>query len=97
MRLIDAEFEEKHYASMLINPTPDVTQEDKRKAQIVINALKMAKTVDAEPVRHGHWIPLYSSVESTHRFQCSECGYVHIKQPYTIEKYCSACGAKMEV
>lgn len=50
MRLIDAEFEEKHYASMLINPTPDVTQEDKRKAQIVIDALKMAKTVDAEQV-----------------------------------------------
>lgn len=50
MRLIDADFEKDHYESMLLNPTPDVTQEDKRKAQIVINALKMAKTVDAEPV-----------------------------------------------
>ena len=44
-RLIDATFEENHYASMLLNPTPDVTEQDKHKARIVIEALRMAKTV----------------------------------------------------
>lgn len=44
-RMIDATFEENHYASMLLNPTPDVTEQDKHKARIVIDALRMAKTV----------------------------------------------------
>lgn len=44
-RLIDSTFEENHYASMLLNPTPDVTEQDKNKARIVIDALRMAGTV----------------------------------------------------
>ncbi len=44
-RLIDATFEENHYASMLLNPTPDVTEQDKRTAKDIIFALQMAKTV----------------------------------------------------
>ena len=44
-RLIDATFEENHYASMLLDPTPDVTEQDKHKAKIIIEALRMAKTV----------------------------------------------------
>lgn len=44
-RLVDATFEENHYASMLLNPTPDVTEQDKHKAKIVIDALRMAKTI----------------------------------------------------
>ena len=45
VRLIDATFEENHYASMLLDPTPDVTEQDKHNARIVIDALRMAKTV----------------------------------------------------
>ena len=44
-RLIDATFEENHYASMLLDPTPDVTEQDKHKAKIIIEALRMAGTV----------------------------------------------------
>lgn len=44
-RLIDATFEENHYASMLLDPTPDVTEQDKKKARIIIDALRMAGTV----------------------------------------------------
>ena len=48
-RLIDATFEENHYASMLLDPTPDVTEHDKHKARIIIEALRMAKTaIEAE-------------------------------------------------
>ena len=44
-KLIDATFEENHYASMLLDPTPDVTEQDKHKARIIIEALRMAGTV----------------------------------------------------
>ncbi len=44
-RLIDATFEENHYASMLLDPTPDVTEQDKKNARIIIDALRMAGTV----------------------------------------------------
>ena len=44
-RLIDATFEENHYASVLLDPTPDVTEQDKHKAKIIIDALHMARTV----------------------------------------------------
>ena len=44
-RLIDADFEEMHYTSMTTNPTPDVTEQDKRNSLIIIEALQMAKTI----------------------------------------------------
>lgn len=50
-RLIDATFEENHYASMLLDPTPDVTEQDKHKARIIIDALRMAGTVIEPEVR----------------------------------------------
>ena len=45
-RFIDADFEEKHYTSMLLNPTPDVTRHEQWKAKVIVEALQMAKTVD---------------------------------------------------
>lgn len=47
-RLIDADFEERHYTSMTVNPTPDVTKQDKRNSLIIIEALQMAKTIIEE-------------------------------------------------
>lgn len=44
-KLVDATFEENHYGSMLLDPTPDVTKEDKRNARVIIDALRMARTV----------------------------------------------------
>lgn len=44
-RLIDADFEEAHYTSMTVDPTPDVTDKDKRNSLIIIEALQMAKTI----------------------------------------------------
>lgn len=42
--------------------------------------------VDAEPVRHGHWIRLSQDLS-----ECSVCGY------YSRDRgnYCTHCGAKM--
>lgn len=46
--------------------------------------------VDAEPVRHGYWIPQ----DNTHtKFMCSDCkGRNHDGSG----KYCSECGCKMD-
>ena len=45
MRLIDADFEVAHWESVLLNPTPDVTEKDRRTAPYIIDALKMAGTI----------------------------------------------------
>ena len=45
-RYIDAEFEIEHYTSMTTHPTPDVTEQDKRNSLIILNALRMAKSID---------------------------------------------------
>lgn len=46
-----------------------------------------APTVDAEPIRHGHWevTPVY--------IKCSECGESFMLIP---QNYCPNCGAKMD-
>ena len=53
-----------------------------------------APTVDAEPVRHGHWINDFSSP-----LKCSSCGIVSKANEFTLRtdfKYCPYCGAKMD-
>ena len=45
-RYIDAEFEIEHYTSMTTHPTPDVTEQDKRNSLIILDALRMAKSID---------------------------------------------------
>lgn len=57
-------------------------------------AITYAPTVDAEPVRHGHWV----SIGSMHR--CSVCNEM-VLVPTTIAnkpiyEYCPVCGAKMD-
>lgn len=42
--------------------------------------------VDAEPVKHGHWV-----VDEDGSIKCSECGCHGIG-----DNYCERCGAKME-
>lgn len=55
-----------------------------------------APIIEAEPIRHGHWI--YKKHRATREawigyYVCSECGRANwIKE----DKYCSNCGAKME-
>lgn len=59
-----------------------------------------APTVDAEPIRHGHWIQREKceDYESTHdyRYECSNCGYSDIHDSTIEVPYCWHCGAKMD-
>ena len=58
-----------------------------------------ADIVDAEPIRHGHWIP--SSHEEPITFKCSVCGLGYDDEEtgcpiYYEWLYCPDCGAKMD-
>lgn len=55
-------------------------------------------TVEAEPVRHGHWdyIEEYFADRWWNTYQCSVCGHQEdFEEPYRM-KYCPECGAKMD-
>lgn len=67
------------------------------------NALDNAPTIDAEPTRHGKWIPLYPhDVPITNEYKCSVCGLGFDEDEetecvvYDTFKYCPHCGAKMD-
>ena len=52
--------------------------------------IEKAPTVDAEPVRHGHWVEAKYPL-----FTCSECGAIYQDTGYGYN-YCPNCGAKMD-
>lgn len=74
--------------------------QDKAEIFSIINA---APTVDAEPVRHGHWIGLeYDSYSDGNPvwdlWGCSECGEEESGEDVPLlYPYCHYCGAKMGV
>lgn len=70
-RYIDAEFEINHYTSMTTHPTPDVTEQDKRNSLIILNALRMAKSIDIVRCRECR----YGQDDLFHMF----CAYHHHK------------------
>lgn len=54
-------------------------------------------TVDAVPVRHGHWIDAYPDIEPNPMLMygiCSVCGFEQSISNKLI--YCPNCGAKMD-
>lgn len=59
--------------------------------------IKKMPTVDAEPVRHGHWI--YGNDFHWYTASCNKCGYqrrTDIKADrWNQWNYCPNCGARM--
>lgn len=56
--------------------------------------LRTAPTVEAEPIRHGHWVNGFNSP-----LKCSSCGIVNRANEITLRtdfKFCPYCGAKMD-
>lgn len=61
-----------------------------------IGFLEDAPTVDAVEVVHGRWNRVEADLGGgikTHRFACSECGFL---KNTLIGNYCPNCGAKMD-
>lgn len=53
--------------------------------------IKAFPAVEAEPVRHGLWIP-----DEYGYNHCSECGFEHDEREY-VTPYCPDCGANMDL
>ena len=47
-------------------------------------------TIDAEPVRHGHWVR-----NDNGTYSCSECHSWIPSEQHHYARYCLFCGAKM--
>ena len=96
MRLIDAEakikmllfdemYEEQITREMTVEEALDLYTED-----------GCPTTVDAEPVRHGHWIKVGCSFFGVSRYECSVCHYTDEHNESREVPYCWHCGARME-
>ena len=57
---------------------------------LIVDMLKEAPVIEAEPVRHGKW--LYVGCGKPDAWDCSECSVMVAKQHF----YCPRCGAKMD-
>ena len=63
---------------------------------VTAEAMANARTFEAEPVRHGHWIEHeWADIEEEHLISNYECTLCHtwVKNK---TNYCPDCGAKME-
>lgn len=108
-KLIDSDKLKEHYAwwnneqktifdtIVDLQPTVDaVPLEDYKSMEQTVNKLTKA-IVDAEPVRHGHWITQYDDLfpmEST--IECSICGEKEWMMTIINQNYCPNCGARMD-
>lgn len=92
MRLIDADALKKEIAKR----TPHFAH--RIAFALCFDAIKNAPTVDAVPVKHGHWI---EEDEEIIEYKCSECGvyqYGNFGEILNGEfHFCPNCGAKMDV
>lgn len=69
----------------------EIMQFDKDCKQNAVSLLREAPTVEAEPIRHGHWI------RKGLRWYCSACGNGAFKTDFVFgARYCPICGAKMD-
>lgn len=64
-------------------------------------ALNKVPTVDAEPVRHGKWVPKYIRIcgqDWVSGMKCSECGEdaLNAEGDEFLTDYCPNCGARMD-
>ena len=67
---------------------------------VIPHIIKDMPAIDAEPMRHGRWIPTeYDSYADGSpvwdKWECSECGHEHIGEEDTLTAFCPDCGAKM--
>lgn len=58
--------------------------------------IRYAPAVDAEPVRHGHWVEIEES-ETGHLMECSICNNWIFHNFNYVSKYCPDCGSKMDL
>lgn len=95
MQLIDRDALNKEFRDFVrasnnsdFEPTPNWND--------AVSLVGSAPTVDAEPVRHGHWIWKERKGIREAWYQCSECNAYDLREIDVTSHYCWACGAKMD-
>ena len=101
-RLIDADV----LCDRLINAWNTAEKESEQlicgvMAKVVTPIVVGTPTVDAEPVRHGHWLAVKGWDDVIGELDNAECSVCHETQEgeywaKTYYKYCPNCGAKMD-
>lgn len=92
MRLIDADALAKRLGELWDIPA-DWDGDMDETCQEAFTEIDNAPTIEAEPVRHGEWLPYPSD---QHR-KCSVCGIEYAKNTMALKSnYCPNCGAKMD-
>lgn len=91
MRLIDAVALDNAFTELRFNADGSLVHWGDRKdwclhGSEIEKLIADAPTVDAEPVRHGHW------EDSSNGWMCSEC-FREMHKDYPL---CPNCGAKMD-
>ena len=87
-RLIDADKLKSYFA-------PTLTGRTEYSADEILLTIATMPTVDAEPVRHGHWINHYDDLFPEESMV--ECSLCHEYECLNIDtNYCPNCGAKMD-
>lgn len=101
MRMIDADALKKEMLETYEHEYPTASGAfDEFASRIVPNIISNAPIIDAEPVRHGHWI--YN--KDTGEIRCNLCNalvgvtmYSDDVEPIAeVENFCFNCGAKMD-
>ena len=59
--------------------------------KIFENVIEKQPAVDAEPVRHGHWVR-----NDNGTYSCSKCQSWIPNEQHYYARYCLFCGAKMD-
>lgn len=91
MRLIDADIFE-------VVPLGDVSDEFVEGARFILEMIDDTPTIETKPVVHGRWI-MGVDIADYEYGVCSVCGYEE-RDAFPCgrtPKYCSECGAKMDV
>ena len=90
MRMIDVyEFDKLIDYGHLNNPDEKLYSENDIREMI-----DMMPTIDAEPVKHGKWIP---DKTGNSYWICTKCGFPsEASDAFVLYHYCPQCGAKMD-
>lgn len=75
-------------------PMPEVTQEDIKQLESLIEAFHALPSVDVAEVKHGEWL----ACKNNSGYKCSLCG-ARIRNAVRItgnHNWCYKCGAKMD-
>ena len=102
MRLIDADAFDKRIRLAVGSCEEELTEDFKDGISTILEMMKTAPTVDAVPVRHGHWVKWYEEVCDSFgvayvpHCKCSECGREYDPYDANHMNYCFNCGARLD-